>query len=179
MKSSLEEYIREVYVKKKYNLLDEKYKAKLEFIEEILEYLKSYFISYSSHYSHYCGRTWVINFKNFENIEYKTTISISEIAPVYYIYHCIEYHNSYSDSTEKSLGDISTFPYIKDQEKFHLLFKEEIKKYNYIEYKNPIDNNEGILEIKNNAFSLMEGKQYTAFDIFFNDVFNLLNRKGS
>lgn len=176
MKSSLEEYIREVYVKKKYNLLDEKYKAKLEFIEEILEYLKSYFISYSSHYSHYCGRTWVINFKNFENIEYKTTISISEIAPVYYIFHCIEYHNNYSDSTEKNIESFETFPYIKSQENFHSLFSEEMKKYGYIEYQ---DSNEGIIEFKNNTFSLIEGKQYTAFDIFFNDVFNLLNHNGS
>lgn len=176
MKSSLEEYIREVYVKKKYNLLDEKYKAKLEFIEEILEYLKSYFISYSSHYSHYCGRTWVIKFKNFENIEYKTTISISEIAPVYYIFHCIEYHNNYSDSTEKNIESFETFPYIKSQENFHSLFKKEMKKYGYIEYQ---DSNEGIIEFKNNTFSLIEGKQYTAFDIFFNDVFNLLNHNGS
>ena len=176
MKSSLEEYIREVYVEKNYNLLEEKYKAKLEFIEEILEYLKSYFINYSSHYSHYCGRTWVIKFKNFDNIEYKTTISISEIAPVYYIFHCIEYHNNYSDSTEKNIESFETFPYIKSQENFHSLFSEEMKKYGYIEYQ---DSNEGIIEFKNNTFNLMEGKQYTAFDIFFNDIFNYLNHNGS
>lgn len=176
MKSSLEEYIREVYEKKKYNLLDEKYKAKLEFIEEILEYLKIYFINYSSHPSYCYGKTWVIEFKSFENIEYKTEIYISQIAPVYFIFHCIEYHNNYSDSTDKNIESFETFPYIKNQEKFHSLFSEEMKKYGYIEYQ---DSNEGIIEFKNNAFNLMEGKQYTAFDIFFNDIFNILNHNGS
>ena len=51
-----------------------------------------------------------------------------------------------------------------------------MKKYGYIEYQ---DSNEGIIEFKNNTFNLMEGKQYTAFDIFFNDIFNILNHNGS
>lgn len=176
MKKSIDQYIKEVYVEKKYHLLYEKYKIKLEFVEDIIKDLKSCFINYSSHSSYCYGKTWVIDFKNFENIEYKTKIYISQIAPVYFIFHCIEYHNNYADSTEKNIESFETFPYIRSQEKFHSLFSEKMNKYNYIEYQ---DSNEGIIEFKNNTFSLMGGEQYTAFDIFFNDVFNLLNHKRS
>ncbi|MDU1912610.1 hypothetical protein [Fusobacterium sp.] len=176
MKNLINQYLKEVYIEKKHYLLYEKYRVKLEFMKNILESLKIYFISYKLYIDFPYKEVWTIKFKNFKNIEYITEIHISKIASVYYIYHCVEYLNSYSDSTEKSIGDISIFPYIKNQEKFHSLFRKEMNKYNYIEYQ---DSNEGILEFKNNTFSLMEGEQYTAFDIFFNDVFNLLNQKGS
>lgn len=176
MKKSIDQYIKEVYVEKKYHLLYEKYKVKLEFVEDILENLKGYFISYEPWFYNPYKEKWVIKFKKFKNIEYTTEIYISKMAPVYYIYHSIEYHNNYADSTEKNIESFETFPYIRSQEKFHSLFSEKMNKYNYIEYQ---DSNKGIVEFKNSAFSLMECEQYTAFDIFFNDIFNLLNHKGS
>ena len=128
--------IDQFYIKKDYNSFREKCKEKLELFDEIKDYVESRHLNVSGGAGfNYPSRTWYIEFKDYKKgmfqINYRTILYISKVAPLFSFSHEFDVENKCKDFMETELGEYSDYPYCEDQAKFQEIVSKSLNSRGY------------------------------------------------
>ena len=173
--------IDQFYIKKDYNSFREKCKESLELLNEIKDYANKFRIRISSSPDtpDDPSRNWYIYFKTYKKgmfeVNYRTILYISKVAPLFNFNHEFKVENKCKDSMDSELGDYSDYPYCEDQAKFQEMVTVSLNSRGY--YQLTIAEMEEVIggfKMPNDV--KIFGKNITVDLLLFVDVLNICQR---
>lgn len=177
MKKTVLNAIDSVYIKKNYSLFQEKCGIDLNFSDEISEITKKFaYDVVEENLELNPSLTWYIEFTPFNKGEfkavYKTILSISKIAPLFYVQHEFEIENIDMDRMTPVLDGFGAEPYNKSQaELYNSLFKFLYDNgYEELSYS---EMNEVVLNVSMPEGVNVFGPQMTVENCLFRDILGI------
>lgn len=165
--------IKRVYIDKDYEYYKKKCKEKLslnKFFENLELVEKTIEINVENDQS----IQWHFILRKYNNVDYKTILYVSKIVPIFYIQHEFSVENNDPNKIEPALDGFGGQPYNKQQ----AILEDHIKKtmnnlkYTEIGY---YEFNNYILSDKNGTLEILDGENYTADSLLFNDMLDIIN----
>lgn len=122
------------------------------------------------------SKTWYIKYppyiKGEFNVLYKTLLSVSKIAPLYYIQHEFEVENVDEDRMQPTLDGFSGQPYTKTQATYHKNIVEILEKAGFLELSYA-EMNEVLSGLSFKYEPTIFGSQVTVEYALFHDIWEL------
>jgi hypothetical protein len=181
MLNIVKEVIDNFYIRKNYQLFKEKCNLPLNLPEELTFYVKQHKINLIEDgiLEDDPSRIWFLYFNKYKygefEVEYTTDLTVSRVAPLFYLMHSFEVEHKNKKRIVPSLHWGGYTAYTKQQEELHNCISKILTQKGYVELKEN-DLNEVVEGFKMPKDVTIFGKDITVEVLLFRDVLDLCGR---